>query len=73
MVDGETGLLAPHGDHPALAEAMIRVATEPGLVDRLGAAGRQFATGFSWNAAAEATREHLRETVRTAACDQRKE
>ncbi len=73
MVDGETGLLAPHGDYPALAEAMIRVATEPGLVDRLGAAGRRFATGFSWNAAAEATREHLRETVRTAACDQRKE
>jgi glycosyltransferase involved in cell wall biosynthesis len=65
LVDGETGLLAPHGDHEALARAMIRLATEPDLVDRLGAAGRQFATGFSWDAAARATREHIRETVRT--------
>ncbi len=73
MVDGETGLLVPHGDYAALAEAMIRVATEPGLVDRLGSAGRRFATGFSWSDAAASTRDHIRETVRATTCDQRKE
>jgi len=35
------GLLVPEGDETALAEALWRVQTEPGLAQRLGAAGRE--------------------------------
>jgi glycosyltransferase involved in cell wall biosynthesis len=35
------GLLVPEGDESALAEALWRVQTEPGLARRLGAAGRE--------------------------------
>ena len=39
--DGETGLLVPPGDANALATAIRRLAVEPGLRKRLGAAGRE--------------------------------
>jgi len=39
VVDGVTGLLVPAGDEVELAEALARIATEPGLGQRLGAAG----------------------------------
>lgn len=38
--DGENGLLVPLDDVPALAAAMRRLATDAGLRERLGAAGR---------------------------------
>lgn len=38
---GRTGLLVPPGDAEALARAMIRVLTEPGLARSLGEAGRE--------------------------------
>jgi glycosyltransferase involved in cell wall biosynthesis len=41
--DGETGLLVPPNDVPALAAALHRVLSDPGLRARLGQAGRQFA------------------------------
>jgi glycosyltransferase involved in cell wall biosynthesis len=40
LVDGETGLLVPESDATALATALERVATDPGLRERLRAAGR---------------------------------
>lgn len=40
VVDGETGLLVPVGDRPALAQAIRRVVEDPGLAARLGRAGR---------------------------------
>ncbi|HEX8969748.1 MAG TPA: glycosyltransferase [Chloroflexota bacterium] len=40
VVDGETGLLVPAGDPLALAEALARLATEPGLARRFGDAGQ---------------------------------
>lgn len=51
--DGETGLLVPYGDRAALADALGRILGDPALRDRLGAGGRRFALGFTWERAAE--------------------
>jgi colanic acid/amylovoran biosynthesis glycosyltransferase len=40
LVDGTTGLLVPHSDPAALAEALVRVARDPLLRDRLRDAAR---------------------------------
>jgi glycosyltransferase involved in cell wall biosynthesis len=65
--DSVTGFLVPHGDVAAMAQAMRRLAADPALVERLGAAGRTFATGFSWERAADHTEAHLQAVVRRAA------
>jgi glycosyltransferase involved in cell wall biosynthesis len=44
---GRNGLLVPPGDVGALAEALILLAKDPGLRQRLGAGGRQTAQGFT--------------------------
>ncbi len=41
IVDGETGLLTPAGDHEALAESMINVMRNPDYASGLGHAARQ--------------------------------
>ncbi len=63
--DGETGYLVPHGDVDAMADALERLAMSRELVERLGARGRAFAMGFSWDRAADETEAHLAEIVRT--------
>lgn len=60
---GETGFLVPHGDAAALARAMLQLAADPALVDRLGAAARRHALSWSWDDAAAATEAHLTELV----------
>ena len=46
-----SGLLVPPGDVEALADAMVRVATEPGLADRLGDGGHDPARAAAdWDA-----------------------
>ena len=50
--DGETGLLVPEGDLPALAAAVGRLLGDPALRARMGRAGRVFARGFSWEESA---------------------
>ncbi len=41
IADGETGILVPRRDPRALAQALIRLANDPALGVRLGAAGRK--------------------------------
>lgn len=41
LVDGETGLLTPVGDAPALADAMATVLRQPDRADAMGEAGRE--------------------------------
>src|SRR6185503_4719271 len=40
VVDGDTGVLVPPSDPPALAAGLTRLARDPGLRARYGAAGR---------------------------------
>ncbi len=60
---GVTGYLVPHGDAGALAERMLALAADPGLVARLGRAARAFAEGLSWEAAARATEAQLQRVM----------
>ena len=60
---GVTGYLVPHGDAGALAERMLALAADPGLVARLGRAARAFAEGLSWEAAARATEAQLQRVI----------
>lgn len=59
VVHGRTGLLVPHGDVDALADAMNALATDPSRVERLGRGAMEFARSFGWDAAAEETLRHL--------------
>jgi glycosyltransferase involved in cell wall biosynthesis len=52
---GETGFLVPHGDPVALADRMVELANDPGLVERLGQQARRFAESLSWERAADET------------------
>jgi glycosyltransferase involved in cell wall biosynthesis len=56
---GVTGELLPHGDPVALAAAMRGLVEQPGRRDAMARAAREFACGFSWNAAADRTERHL--------------
>jgi len=56
VVDGETGVLVPPRDVPALREALERLLADPGLCRRLGQAGRaRVQERFSWPAVTDAT------------------
>jgi glycosyltransferase involved in cell wall biosynthesis len=41
VVDGQTGLLVPPADPPALARAVLRLLDDRAYAERLGAAGRK--------------------------------
>ena len=61
--DGETGYLVSHGDVPAMAAALDRVAASRELVERLGRSARAFAETFTWERAANETAAHLERVV----------
>lgn len=46
--DGENGLLVPYGDVGAVERALLRLASEPGLADRLAQRARADAAERSW-------------------------
>lgn len=55
--DGVNALLTPPGDRAALGAALARLAANPPLRARLGAAARDLAAHFGWDAIA---RQHIR-------------
>ena len=63
VIDGETGILVPHGDIDALASAMGRIAGSVELANTMGITGRRFAERFTWDKSADDTIAHLEEVV----------
>jgi glycosyltransferase involved in cell wall biosynthesis len=61
--DGETGVLVPHGDVAALQAALLALATDAALRERLSAGARTFARSLSWEKAAADTEAHLEAAV----------
>jgi glycosyltransferase involved in cell wall biosynthesis len=59
--DGETALVVPEADADALADALVRILTEPGLAARLGAAGPDFVQQFDVRAGAQRVEALYRE------------
>jgi glycosyltransferase involved in cell wall biosynthesis len=66
VVDGETGYLVSHGDVDALAERIGRLLRDSALRDELGRGAHRFASGFTWDRAAEETEAFLRQAARAA-------
>lgn len=60
VVDGETGLLVPHGDVDALTSTLARFIRNPDLRADMGKQARAFAERFSWEASADAFEALLR-------------
>jgi glycosyltransferase involved in cell wall biosynthesis len=66
VVDGETGILVPPRDPPALRSALERLLADPDLRRKLGSAGRDRArTYFSWETVTNATLAAYAEAVGT--------
>ena len=63
LIDGETGVLVPHGDIVALARAMRQLGASKERVDAFGIAGRRFAERYTWDNSADKTISHLKEVV----------
>lgn len=63
LIDGDTGFLVTHGDIPAMAEAMGKLAASPSSVATLGSSGRRFAERFTWEKSAQDTVSHLEQVV----------
>ena len=64
--DGASALLAPAGDPDALAAALVRVARDPALAERLRAGGREVVERHTWARVAAAHETAYREFLRRA-------
>ena len=58
--EGETGLLVPHGDVEALADAIVRLLTDAPLRLRLAAGGIRWARTFDWETCYRDSRDVMR-------------
>jgi polysaccharide biosynthesis protein PslF len=56
LLAGGVGLVVPHRDPPAMAHAIRRVLTEPGLAESMSARCAGLAPALSWNAIADSYR-----------------
>lgn len=63
IVDGESGLLVPAGDAPALAAALTSLAHDPEERERLGAEARVRAAAYSVESVGAAYRALMREVI----------
>ena len=63
VVEGETGFLIDPGDVEGYAAAIARIVTEPGLRDRLGAAGHAKAERYIWEDINETALDAYLETM----------
>jgi glycosyltransferase involved in cell wall biosynthesis len=63
----EGGIFIEPGDTSAIAQAMQRLLTEPGLRDRLGEHARERATSLDWHDGARVTLDALHSIARPAA------
>jgi glycosyltransferase involved in cell wall biosynthesis len=61
--DGETGVLVPHDEVDALADAVRQLVVDRPLRQRMGRAARRFAEGLSWDASARTLEAFLTERV----------
>jgi len=61
--EGQTGFLVPHGDVDALAGRLKQLLSDPGLRERMGKAGREFALALSWDRAADRVEGAIRTAV----------
>jgi glycosyltransferase involved in cell wall biosynthesis len=67
VVHGQTGLLVPPGEVPALAAAMLRLGRDPALRRRMGASGRlRVIEHFSAERSAARMQEAIADAVRAA-------
>lgn len=64
VVDGVSGLLVPHADREAWADALERLSTDPELRRRLAEGALRHARTFSWERAASETEEDLYRVLR---------
>lgn len=60
VLPGRTGLLVPHGDVSALADALDRIVQDTEVRERLGRGAREWALTLSWDRVADRWEETLR-------------
>jgi glycosyltransferase involved in cell wall biosynthesis len=63
VVDGETGLLVPHGDVRALADSIASLLNDERRRESMGRQARSFAEGFSWDESADRVEAFLHRVV----------
>jgi len=63
VVDGQTGLLVPHGDVETLSRRIEELLGDEEKLARLGSGARRFAERFGWDASAHAVEKFLKERV----------
>lgn len=66
VIDGETGLLVDPADPAAVAEALIRLLSDPELARRLGERGLAHARSLAWPLVAERVRSLLTDLLERA-------